>query len=121
MDVADDEQLQADYLRDVMIIGFSHPAMEATVMWGFWEGKHWKPAAALWRKDWSIKPAGQAWLDLVFKQWWTDETGRTTADGTCNIRGFLGEYEITADHAGATERATVVLSEGGPVVKLVLD
>jgi len=49
-----DEQLQADYLRDVMTITFSHPSFSSIVMWGFWEGRHWRPNGALWRKDWSI-------------------------------------------------------------------
>lgn len=63
--LSDDERLQADYLRDVMTMAFSHPAMQAIVMWGFWEGRHWKPDAALYRKDWSTKPAGKVWEELV--------------------------------------------------------
>ena len=47
-----DEQLAADFTRDVLITTFSHPAYTGMVMWGFWEGAHWKPDTALWRKDW---------------------------------------------------------------------
>ncbi|MHC4694534.1 MAG: endo-1,4-beta-xylanase, partial [Planctomycetota bacterium] len=35
-----DDKLQADYLRDVMTITFSHPSFNGIVMWGFWEGRH---------------------------------------------------------------------------------
>ena len=43
-------------IRDVMIASFSHPNFIAIVQWGFWEKMHWKPAAALWREDWTLKP-----------------------------------------------------------------
>ena len=75
---------------------FSHPAVTGVLMWGFWEGRHWRPRAAMVRKDWTLKPNGQAWMDLVEKQWWTDERGKTGPDGEYKIRGFLGDYEITA-------------------------
>ncbi len=90
-----DEQCQADYLRDVMTITFSHPSFSGIVMWGYWEGRHWRPDAALWRRDWSIKPVGEMWKRLVFEQWWTDETARTDAKGAVRTRGFHGTYRIT--------------------------
>jgi endo-1,4-beta-xylanase len=96
-----DEQLQADYLRDYLTIVFSHPAIDAFLQWGFWEGRHWLPAAALYRRDWSEKPHGKAYRDLVFTQWWTNAEGTTAADGTFTVRGFLGDYEIETP-AGVT-------------------
>lgn len=115
------EQLQADYLRDIMTVGFSHPAMEAIVMWGFWEGRHWRPDAALWRRDWSIKPIGKMWLDLVFNQWWTDEQLRTGAGGNATLRGFLGDYSITAGARGAEQTSDVSLGREGLRVDLKLN
>jgi GH35 family endo-1,4-beta-xylanase len=98
-----DEQLHADYLRDHTIACFSHPSVNEIIMWGFWEGRHWKPAAAPYRRDWSKKPAAQAWEDLVFKRWWTDATVKTDANGRVAVRGFQGDYEITAPNAAATK------------------
>ena len=111
--VGRDEQLQADYLRDVMTIAFSHPAFQAIVMWGFWEGQHWKPDAALYRRDWSIKPAGQAWLDLVKKEWWTDETGTTDDQGRFTTRGFLGDYAVTVRHDAKQQEKPLSLPRDG--------
>ena len=116
-----DEPLQADYTRDFMTTLFSHPAVDGIVMWGFWEGRHWKPNAALWRKDWSIKPNGQAWLDLVTKKWWTDVAATTAADGKCQTRGFLGDYEISVTAAGKTKSAKAQLGKTGQTVKVVLE
>ena len=50
-------------------------------MWGFWDGAHWKNNAPLYRRDWSLKPAGAAYRDLVLKTWRTDASGKTGADG----------------------------------------
>jgi len=115
-----DEQLQADYLRDFLTASFSHPSINGILMWGFWEGEHWRPAAALWRKDWSVKPAGQAWLDLVRKQWWTTAEGTSTANGTFTIRSFLGDYTITVTSAGRTQTITATLPADGGDVRVVL-
>ncbi|MEM1061295.1 MAG: endo-1,4-beta-xylanase [Planctomycetota bacterium] len=116
---AGDDDLQADYLRDIMTLCFSHPQMDGIVMWGFWEGHHWKPETALWRKDWSIKPAGEAWLKLVKDDWWTTETVTTDAAGRATVpHAFYGDYTIgtggvTAD---ASHRAGTTA-----VVKLIVE
>ncbi len=91
-----DEMLQADYTRDLMTALFSHPAVNGILTWGFWEERHWIPNAAHYRKDWSLRPAGLAWHDLVSKQWWTKAEGPTKSDGSFDTRGFLGDYQVTA-------------------------
>ncbi len=108
-----DEQLQADYLRDFMTAVFSHPAANQFIMWGFWEGRHWLPDAALWRRDWTIKPNGQAFLDLVFNQWWTEANGKTNDKGIYQTRGFLGDYEITVTANGKTKTVPAKLTTSG--------
>ena len=89
----DDQNLHAAYLRDVMTIAFSHPAVSGIIVWQVWGSN--PQNKTLWNPDWTIKPAGEAWIDLVYDQWWTDETGRTDGNGTFGIRGFLGDYQIT--------------------------
>lgn len=115
------EQVQADYYRDVLTIAFSHPAMEGVVMWGFWAGNHWQPQTALWRGDWSIKPAGEAWRELVLNRWWTEASGKTGADGTYATDGFHGSYAITVRHEGTKRRVTHNLQDGGSAVVVRLD
>jgi len=114
------ERLQGDYLRDVMTITFSHPSFNAMVMWGFWEGRHWRPDAALWRKDWSIKPSGKMWKELVYKTWWTDRTGQTDATGTFAARGFLGKYRITVGEGQKRQVRDVTLARKGATVAVKL-
>ena len=120
VDAGDDEQLQADYFRDVMIASFSHPNFEAICQWGFWETLHWKPAAALWRKDWSLKPSGEVFVDLVAKQWWTNEELTTDDSGTCRLRGFLGDYKVTVTKSTMANDRIVVLKRHGTKVRIEL-
>ncbi len=94
IDTANDD-FQAAYLRDFYTAAFSHPSVTGIQMWGFWEGRHWKPTAALWTLDWKIRPAGRAYLDLVRGEWWTQTSGQTGSDGAWNARGFKGDYRIT--------------------------
>jgi GH35 family endo-1,4-beta-xylanase len=108
-----DEQLQADYTRDFMTALFSHRAVNSILMWGFWEGRHWLPDAALYRRDWSVKPNGKAWRDLVFKEWWTNADGKTGRDGAYRTRGFLGDYRITVRANGKQVTGPTKLLPGG--------
>ncbi|HUS93330.1 MAG TPA: endo-1,4-beta-xylanase, partial [Phycisphaerae bacterium] len=109
----DDEELQARYTRDFMTAVFAHPGVDGFVMWGFWEGRHWRPDCAMFRRDWSIKPNGQAYKDLVFKQWWTDADGQTAADGAYKVRGFLGDYEVTVSSYSLRKTEAAKLDKPG--------
>lgn len=115
-----DEQLQADFTRDFLTIVFSHPSVVALLTWGFWERSHWRPNAAYFRDDWSIKPAGQVWLDLVMKAWWTNETLETGSDGMARTRGFLGDYEVTVSHHGKSKTLSVKLVSDGARIAVAL-
>lgn len=89
-----DEELAADFTRDAMIAAFSHKAYHGFLLWGFWEGSHWKPQAASWNRDWTIRPRGQTFVDLVTQQWHTQVTITTDEKGNISWRGFPGWYEI---------------------------
>ena len=118
---AADEATQADYTRDFMTAAFSQPSVKAFVMWGFWEGSHWRPRGAMLRRDWSPKPNGEVYKDLVFKRWWTNADGKTGAQGTYATRGFLGDYEIEVKAGGKSKTERVSLTKEGAKVECVLD
>lgn len=103
-----DEQLQADYLRDYLTMSFSQPAVSQFLHWGFWEGAHYLPEAALYRTDFSPKPGGQVYEDLVFGSWWTDERA-TTFSGDVELQAFHGSHTVVVEYAGQRyESATIV-------------
>jgi endo-1,4-beta-xylanase len=116
-----DEATQADYTRDVMTAAFGNPSVTAFVMWGFWEGAHWKPRGAMLRRDWSAKPNAAVYQDLVFKRWWTNADGKTSAQGTFATRGFLGEYEVEVKAGGKSKTVRVSLPKEGAKVECVLE
>ena len=90
-------QTQADYMRDILTITFAHPSMKGFLMWGFWDGAHWLANSPLYREDWTLKPSGEAFIDQVFNQWWTNETLQTNLSGNASVRGFKGKYKVTVD------------------------
>jgi hypothetical protein len=116
-----DEQLQADYTRDYMTLAFSHPAVTGFLSWGFWEGQGWRSDAAYFRKDWSIKPAGKVWIDLVMNKWWSRVSGQTDARGACSNRCFLGDYEITVIYNGKSKTLRTTLKKESAPVDVVLE
>ena len=66
-------------------------------MWGFWEGANWIPASSLYKKDWTPTPAAKAYQNLVFKEWWTNESAVVNKDGKYSTDAFFGKYKITVD------------------------
>ena len=63
-------------------------------MWGFWEGAHWRPNAALWKRDWTPTPAAKTYRDLVFKKWWTAKTGKANSEGIYRAKAFYGRHSV---------------------------
>ena len=116
----DDEQAQAAYTGDFMTAVFAHPAVDGFMMWGFWEGRHWRPRAAMFRRDWSAKPNAYVFRDLVFNRWWTDVTMRTDGQGLVTVRAFKGDYEVEVKAGERTATRPVTLTSGGAAVMITL-
>ena len=94
----DDDSSHSAYATDVLIAAFSHPSIQSFVMWGFWEGSHWLPKGAMYRRDWSARPAADQWHDWIYNKWWTRANLKSGRDGRTTSRGFYGDYsvEVTA-------------------------
>jgi GH35 family endo-1,4-beta-xylanase len=116
-----DRQLQADFMRDYMTAFFSHPNVHGIMLWGFWEGRHWRPDAALFGLDWKLRPHGEMWIDLVHKQWKTDVELTTDRSGAVTVRGFCGEYDLTIGAGDRAKSLRIDLPHGGHRVTVVLD
>lgn len=114
---------RANYLEDFYRTAFGHPAVEGIVMWGFWEGDHWRGAnAALMNADFTVNEAGQRYKALR-QEWWTNVTGTSDANGELLINGFHGDYIVTltpADGAAETHVVKLEKSSDTPVFTLEL-
>lgn len=116
---SNDDDFKARYLGDFVTAVFSHPSTTGLLQWGFWEGQHWFPVAALWNKDWSIRPHGKVFTDLVTKKWHTNYTGTTSKTGECKVRGFCGKYRITVTYQGNTATKDVQLDTNGTAITII--
>lgn len=116
-----DEALQAQFTRDLLITAFSHPAVTNFLMWGFWEGRHWLPVGAMVRRDWTTKPNFDVWRQLVYGDWWTDETALTSTEGAMGLRGFLGDYVVEVTAGGQSKVVPFTLAAGDNLVTVQLD
>lgn len=117
----EDEALAAQFTRDFYTTLFSHPAVGGILMWGFWDGAHWQKNAPLYRQDWSLKPAGEAYRQLVLDAWRTNVSGKTDATGSFQARAFLGSYELKVTSDGKTRTFPVELTRESPTISLRLD
>jgi len=116
----DDRDVQVDYMRDFLICVFSHSNVHGLMHWGFWEQRHWRPQGALFAADWSVRPHGQACIDLVHNQWRTDVELTTKDDGTAEVRGFLGDYQIEVSAGGQATTECIALTPAGQTLTLTV-
>lgn len=105
----DDPHLAACYTHDFMTTIFSHPSVSTFLMWGFWSDED-----LIFENDWTQKLSGRVYEDLVLQRWWTDDTVVSDSAGSARVRGFFGDYEITATLEGRTQSVTLTHTRGAP-------
>ncbi|HTF22194.1 MAG TPA: endo-1,4-beta-xylanase [Chryseolinea sp.] len=110
------EAEKAKELTDFYRICFAHPAVGGIIMWGFWEGANWIPVSSLYHKDWSPTPAAEAYQKLLFKEWWTKETGKVGKDGKYQVKAFYGKYRVTVN--GISQEVELKKADGKVQVKV---
>ena len=106
-----------------MILSYSLEAMDGFITWGFWDGTLEDDGALLFDEDWSLKKSGEQYMDLVYNKWWTQEAGKTATDGTYTVKGYYGDYLITAEADGKTATVDVTCYKGegnGNIVEITL-
>jgi endo-1,4-beta-xylanase len=121
------EAEQAQWLTNLYSTAFAHPSVQSIHLWGYWEPHHWWPQAALYRKDWTEKPAAQAYQTLIYKQWWTHKTLTTDQNGQIQTTAFLGNYEISIRADDTLQPTTgqrhrthpLTLSQDNPIKKTI--
>jgi len=95
------ERQQAKHVAEFYRVLFSHPAVEAITWWDFTDQNAWQRApAGLVRDDMTPKPAYEELQRLIKDQWWTCAEVPIAAGGQARFRGFLGEYEVSAQIGG---------------------
>ena len=118
----EDEEVQAEIVRNLYRIWFSHPAMTGIVYWNLADGYAYNAEpgdmtagenyfyGGLLRFDMTPKPAFRAVRDLFEKEFRTTLALRTNA-GTLSFRGFYGDYELEFAVGGKKIRRTIRLGK----------
>ncbi|MBN1394806.1 MAG: endo-1,4-beta-xylanase [Pirellulales bacterium] len=89
-----DEAAQAEYAEKFYRVCFSHPAVRAITWWDLCDRGSWRAGGGMLRSDLTPKPVYQKLKRLISKEWKTDLSGATDADGRFKFRGFHGSYRI---------------------------
>ncbi|TFV46232.1 endo-1,4-beta-xylanase [Blastococcus sp. TF02A_35] len=112
------EERQADDVVRHYRTLLAHPSVEAVTYWGITDRGAWLGApAGLVRADGSRKPAYDALRGLVKEDWWLAPTRlRTDAEGRVTVRGWAGDYAVSA--GGRT--ASWSLRPDAPTVEVTL-
>ena len=110
------DELAATYLTDFLTAVFSHESVNGFFMWNFWDTDTWaNPSANFFDANWNPTPSRDAFMDLVYGEWWTEEDLTTDASGNASVSAFKGSYILTVDCNGETVRVEMELLEDGAV------
>lgn len=120
---AEGEAKQAEAVTELYTLLFSHPAVEAITWWDFTDQNAWQGApAGLIRADMTPKPAYHGLKGLIKDKWWTRIERVTQAQATVDFRGFLGDYQVSAQVNGRKLSTPFTLDKTTePIVALQLE
>lgn len=104
------EESKAKEIADFYRICFAHHAVEGIIMWGFWEGANWIPSSSLYKRDWTPTPSAEAYKNLVYKEWWTKDSGVAGRKGIYSVPAFFGKYKVTVD--GISKEVDLTTAKG---------
>ena len=113
--LSQDEDIQSDFIRDIMIACYSNANTDGFIMWGHWDTDHWRKNAPNFRADWTIKPAGQTWYRLSQYVWNTNVEGLSDADGNYAVNAYQGKYKITVEKDGLEKTVDTEVSKDGTI------
>ena len=119
----EDEEVQAELIKNLYSVFFSHPAMEAIIYWNVVDGyAAWAPQGDMTvgenvyyggvrRFDLSEKPASKVIKDLFSNVWHTEAEETTDENGKAKLRGFYGEYEMEIHTPDKSVKSAISISE----------
>ena len=88
------EERQAENIKEMYSLLFANPLVEAITTWDFRDGAWLKAPSGVIRADGSIKPAYETLMNLIHKEWSTDEVFTTDENGFVKIDAIKGEYSL---------------------------
>lgn len=121
----EDEEIQAELIKNVYSMWFSHEAMEGIIYWNVVDGyAAFAPQGdmtagenyyygGLVRYDFTPKPAYRMIQNLFGKVWRTNAEAVTRDNGRVDVKGFYGEYDVEIAANGRTITVPMHLCKTG--------
>lgn len=100
---------QAEYFKDLLTALYSHPNVYGIIQWGFWAGSHWQPEAALYDTNWTPRPNGLVFDELMEETWATDSVIYSDSAGLAQIYCFNGDFKVQGVYNGVSISDSVYL------------
>ena len=75
------ETEQSEFIKQLVSLWFSHPAIKGITMWGFWDGHIWNKGGGIFRADGSPKPAAN-----MLNQLWRVKWNTTITNGKLGLQ-----------------------------------
>lgn len=100
------EELQAELLKILYSVWFSHPMVDTVVYWNQFDGycyvgdENWNEnncRGGLFHHDLTPKKSAQMLKKLITEEWHTEGTKTTDENGYIEFRGFFGDYEFDVE------------------------
>lgn len=109
---------QAAIVANLYRLWFSTPAMAGVTWWNLADGTAYKDEnqslGGLLDQDMNPKPAYQALDQLINRDWKTNLSAQTDAQGKAHFRGFYGKYTVEVTAGSLVRKFEINLSKGGP-------
>lgn len=133
-DLAEAEAVQAEIVKNMYSIWFSHSAVKGVIYWNLVDGYAWGAKqgdmtkgenflrGGLFRFDLTPKPSFERIKKLFNEEWHTDEIAETNEYGTAFVKAFYGDYDLEIVKDGRTETRPFKFTKGNTekTFKLVL-
>ena len=98
-------------MERVLYAVFSEPQIDNFTMWGAWDGRQWRNNGPLFYDNWNLKPSGEAWMDLVRGEWWTDSTFITDASGIFELNAYKGNHIVQIQKGNKVYTDTILIGD----------
>ncbi len=119
---AEDESIQAEIIKNIYSLWFSHAATDGIIYWNLVDGYAYNAVpgdmaagenyfyGGLVRYDFTPKPAFNVIRNLFEKEWRTDLKLHTSSN-SLSFKGFYGKYDLEITVAGKRCNKTIHLSK----------
>lgn len=108
------EELRAQITGEVLRTYYSHPSVYGFNAWTFYHDEH-----GFFRLDGTPKLNALVWYYMTKLQWHTSASLVSNSNGDTSLRGHLGSYTVSIDHAGHQYQQSLFLASDDAISLII--